>query len=66
MSAIVRFSRWKNDFAYSAVRATVEVQADDAVLVVVREDRLRDLPIVGGHAKTKSWVVLVVRDWSGG
>jgi hypothetical protein len=23
------------------------------------------LPIVGGHAKTESWVVLVVRDWSG-
>jgi hypothetical protein len=39
---------------HGAIRATVEVDAENAVLLDVREDGLSDLVVVGGHAK--SWV----------
>lgn len=49
---------------YAAVRATVEVDAENAVFLDIRENGLGDLVVVGGHLRMK--LVDVLRhcsDW---
>jgi len=55
MLAILEFTA-RDAFTYGAVRAAVKRKADEAVLLVLSENGLRDRPVVRGHGKV--WVRL--------